>query len=94
MQASKHKHTCVQCSHASVGLAQARPKYLCLDQEDKHTLSLSYLAKRFCDSAHSDLQYSDLRALASTVICETEETKKGAVTGNQTQRPWFELSML
>ena len=24
-QASKHTHTCAQCSHASVGLAQARP---------------------------------------------------------------------
>ena len=25
-QASIHTHTCTQCSHASVGLAQARPK--------------------------------------------------------------------
>ena len=25
-QASKHRYTCVQCSHASVGLAQAGPK--------------------------------------------------------------------
>ena len=24
-QASKHTHTCAQCSHASVGLAQAHP---------------------------------------------------------------------
>ena len=27
-QASKHKHTRVQCSPASVGLTQARPNYL------------------------------------------------------------------
>ena len=26
-QASKHTHACAQCSNASVGLAQARPKY-------------------------------------------------------------------
>ena len=26
-QASKHTHACAQCSHASVGLAQARPNY-------------------------------------------------------------------
>ena len=26
-QASKHTHKCVQCSHASVGLAQAHPKW-------------------------------------------------------------------
>ena len=60
-------------------------KYLCLDQEYKPTL---YLAKRFCDSAHSDLQKGTLKALASAVICGAiEETKKGAITGNQTQGP-------
>ena len=30
MAASKHTHARAQCSHASVGLAQARPNYLAL----------------------------------------------------------------
>ena len=31
VQASKHRYTCAQCCHTSVGLAQARPnyKYMC-----------------------------------------------------------------
>ena len=41
------------------------------------------------------IQKGCFRALASAVICGAiEETKKGAVIGNQTQGPSFELSML
>ena len=49
----------------------------------------------FCSQWLAVFRKERLRALSSAVICGAiEETKKGAVTGNRTKGPWFELSML
>ena len=40
-QASKHTHARAQCSHTSVGLAQARPNYLQILYRDNKGLKMS-----------------------------------------------------
>ena len=68
-QASIDTYTCVQCSHASVGLAQARPNYSCS------------IGKRITDQGVS---LSDSSTSAASVIPGAYEPSWSSLTPGNT----------
>ena len=57
-QASKHTHTLLQCSHASVGLAQVHPNY-----------TLSVILASFPDSHTANFHHSQWESENETTVC-------------------------
>ena len=68
VQASKHTHTRVQCSHSNVGLAQARPKYY-------HSLEKEHPSRTFtsCQRQNGPSDWKHL-LLWTSVVSQSQDS--------------------